>query len=153
MSDKITVKVKGIDEALKNLKWYQVVKREACGIALKRGAFDIERAAKEKCPVDYGRLRASITTNWAGSSMRRAKIKSPCRRQENPTKSEDGVGQPDGPKELVFVVGSNVTYAPYQEFGTKHMPPRHYLYPAYFMYEGEIVKDIGKVFKKDIRLK
>lgn len=153
MSDKVTVTVEGVAEALKNLKRYQLVKREAVKMVLKRYAFKIELAAKEMVPVDYGRLRASITVNWAGSPMGRASIKSPSRAKENPSMPDDAIGRPTGAKDYVFVVGSNVVYAPAIEHGTKRMAAQPYLYPAYFMFEGEIVKDVGKIFKKDIRLK
>jgi len=145
MADQVTVKVGGISEAIKNLKRYQFIKTEACKICLKRHAFNIERAAKEGVHVDTGRLRASISVNWAGSSMSEGKTGAKA-------EPGDGIKKPSGPKELVYVVGSNVIYAPYQEHGTKRMDARPYLYPAYFMYEGEIVKDIGKIFKKDMRL-
>ena len=157
MADKVTVKVTGIAEAVQNLKRYQSIKTEAVKTALKRGALNVERAAKEiiteKGAVDTGRLRASITVNWAGSPSPRASIKNPSRAKKNPSRPDDGAGKPTGPKELVFVVGSNMTYAPVIEHGSKKMPARSYLYSAYFMYEGQIVKDIGKVFKQDIRLK
>lgn len=152
MADKVTVKVGGVSEAIKNLKKYQFIKTEACKIVLKRHAFNIERATKEVAPVRYGRLKASYSVNWSGSNMGRAKIKSPCKSPENPSKPADAIGKPSGPKELVYVVGSNVKYSPAQEFGGKGREPRPHLYPAYFMYEGEIVKDIGKVFKKDMKL-
>ena len=159
MSDKVTVKVKGIDEALKNLKRYQVVKREACSIALKRGAYQIETLAKQTAARKFenptGRLMGSISVNWAGSSMDRGKV-------DAPAKSEDGVGKPSGQKELTYVVGSDVKYARRVEHGfvgvdslgrRYNQQGKPYLFPSYFQYEGEIVKDIGKVFKKDIRLK
>lgn len=154
MADQITIKVGGVAEAIKNLKQYQFVKTEACKIALKRGAFNIERAAKEGVHVDTGRLRSSITVNWAGSGFGRAKLQNPSRATRNPSTPDDGIGKPTGAKDLVFVVGSNVSYARTEEHGAEKgkRKGRPYLYPAYFMYEGEIVKDIGKVFKKDMRL-
>jgi len=148
VADKVTIKVEGVAEVMKNLKKYQFIKTEACKIALKRGAFNIERAAKEGAPVDTGRLRASISVNWSGSSMGEGKTGSQA-------KPGDGVKKPSGPKELVYTVGTNVIYAPPQEFGTEKRPDsgHPYLFPAYFMYEGPIVKDVGKVFKKDVGLK
>ena len=69
--------------------------------AMRKGTLLVERGAKMKAPVDTGRLRSSIT-----SEVR-------------------GVGA-----DTVGVVGSNVVYAPYQEFGTRKMPAHPYLRPA-----------------------
>lgn len=59
-----------------------------------------ENAAKRKCPVDTGRLRASIS--------HRVEV----------DQSENVV---------VGVIGTNVEYAVYQEFGTERVPPRAFL--------------------------
>lgn len=57
----------------------------------------IQNDARSRCPVDTGRLRASITVKRL----------------------------PQG-----VVVGSNVEYAGYVEYGTRHMAARPYLRPA-----------------------
>lgn len=62
---------------------------------------EIERRAKELCPVDTGRLRSSITREL----------------------SRDGEG-------LVMRVGTNVVYAPYVELGTSRVKPRPFLRAA-----------------------
>lgn len=64
---------------------------------LKQLGFKIEAEAKKKCPVDTGRLRASITTTVEGGKV---------------------------------IVGSNVKYAPYVEWGTEKMEAQPYLRPA-----------------------
>jgi HK97 gp10 family phage protein len=92
----IAVEIKGLQELQRKAE--QVVK-DLGGAPLLNAMRDsvlmIERDAKILAPVDTGRLRASITP-----AVRSA------------------VGGIQG------VVGSNVTYAPYQEFGTKpHWPP------------------------------
>ncbi len=120
MAEGITIKVNGIPEALKNFKRYGVKTREHIKDVLRVGAFKIEGFAKDIVVVDTGRLRASITTD----------------------DSEIGV--------LIMRVGSDVVYAPYVEFGTKHMEARAYLFPAFFAYENDIVKGIGRVLRKDI---
>ena len=61
----------------------------------------VEAAAKRLAPVDTGRLRSSIT-----HSLER-----------------DGRG-------LVGFVGSNVSYAIFQEFGTRYQRAQPYLRPA-----------------------
>lgn len=68
---------------------------------LQRRALQVERAAKQLCPVDTGRLRSSIT-NEIG---------------------QDGEG-------LVAVIGTNVEYAPYVELGTSKMAAQPFLLPA-----------------------
>ena len=101
--------------------------------AMKRGGFMIEADAKRNCPVDTGRLRASITTNWTSSGMARGRISSPSRK----TKANDAVGQPGSGETFSVVVGSNVEYAKHVEFGfQKGKRPRGvgqmpWLYPAY----------------------
>lgn len=68
---------------------------------LARRAVKVERAAKQLCPVDTGRLRSSITWEIA----------------------EDARG-------LHAVIGTNVTYAPYVELGTSTTRAQPYLRPA-----------------------
>lgn len=64
-------------------------------------ALQVERAAKRYCAVDTGRLRSSIS-----HGIRR---------------------DPGG---LLAVVGTNVDYAPYVEFGTRYMAAQPFLRPA-----------------------
>lgn len=61
----------------------------------------IERRAKELCPVDTGRLRNSISSEL---------------RTENDN--------------LVGIVGTDVEYAPFVEFGTVRMDAQPFLIPA-----------------------
>lgn len=68
---------------------------------LARRAVRVDNTAKRLCPVDTGRLRASIT--W---------------RLEH-----DAQG-------LLAVIGTNVEYAPHVEFGTIYMAAQPFLRPA-----------------------
>jgi HK97 gp10 family phage protein len=68
---------------------------------LERCAIKVESMAKQLCPVDTGRLRASI----------------------------DHVTTTDGQGPVAFV-GSNVEYALYVELGTRYMAAEPYLRPA-----------------------
>lgn len=68
---------------------------------LARRAIRVDAAAKRACPVDTGRLRASITHALA----------------------TDNQG-------LHAIIGSNVHYAIFQEFGTRYMSAQPYLRPA-----------------------
>lgn len=68
---------------------------------LKRRGLRVQATAKRLCPVDTGRLRASIT-----ESLQR-----------------DAAG-------LVEVIGTDVDYAPYVELGTSRAPAQPFLRPA-----------------------
>lgn len=121
MADEITVKLEGIEDLIRNIRSYQVITKEAIRIALLRGALKMELAAKEMCPVDTGRLRGSITTDKRYI------------------------------QKFLVEVGTNVDYGSYVEFGTKKMDARPYLFPAFFMFEGEIIKDIKKILDKRLK--
>jgi len=141
MADRMNVKLEGVEKVISNLKKYQVAKRGACEIALKETAFKIEGDAKRKVAVDTARLKGSISTNWAGSSMNRG-------RTSGKAKADDGVGRPSGEKGLSVVTGTNVVYAPFQEYGTRKMAAHPFVYPAYFMHKDELAKRIKKIFGK-----
>lgn len=95
----VKVEVKGLEEVQK--KMVQVAKdmRGTPALnAMRQATLLVHRSAKQNAPVDTGRLRASIT----------------------PSVSQSG-------NTVMGVVGSNVEYAPFQEFGTRHMKGRFYL--------------------------
>jgi len=77
--------------------------REKVNNELKRIALQIVRESKDLAPVDTGRLRSSITL-------------------EEETDSNGF---------LRLVVGSNVDYAPFVEFGTSRQAAQPYLRPAF----------------------
>ena len=68
---------------------------------LLRTVLEIERRAKSNAPVDTGRLQNSISS-----------------------------GLEDNVEGLAGVVGTDVDYAPFVEFGTQRMPPRPFLTSA-----------------------
>lgn len=68
---------------------------------LTRRAIKVEGQAKRLCPVDTGRLRASIT--------------------HDVDKDDQGI---------YAMVGTDVHYGPYIELGTRFMRPQPYLRPA-----------------------
>lgn len=123
MANKIPIKVNGLPEALSKLRKYQSRKKKQIKDELRVGAFKIEGSAKDVVAVATGRLKGSIATDDSDIAI------------------------------LIMRVGTNVFYAVYVEFGTKHMEARPYLYPAFFSHENEIVKAIGRVLRKDIGLK
>lgn len=75
---------------------------ELAAKALERIAVEVQRSAKQKAPVDTGTLQASITVAQESADT----------------------------NEVAYTVGTNVFYAPFQEFGTRYIPPHPYLVPA-----------------------
>ena len=100
--------------------------------------FEIEREAKRLCPVDTGRLRASISTNWSNSGMSEGNVGSGA-------EVDDGVGNP-GVEENKFtvVVGTRVTYAPFVEFGTSRMGNTPFMRAAFEQFRDITNKLTGK---------
>lgn len=77
--------------------------------AMMKAVLWVEADAKKLCPVDTGRLRASITHRVISAKTSWRK----------------------GSKDIIQGrVGTNVHYAPYQELGTDKMPAQPYLRPA-----------------------
>lgn len=80
-----------VDEVGPFLESFASRVEQALDVSLMRAGFVIEGLAKEKCPVDTGRLRSSVTTA---------------------TDRAEGNGVHS------VTVGTNVEYAPYIEYGT-----------------------------------
>lgn len=75
--------------------------------------------------VDTGRLRASISTNWAGSGKQNGDV-------EGQAQPGDGIGMPELHEDkFKVVVGTKVDYAPWLEFGTSAIAERPFMRPAY----------------------
>src|SRR5512139_1604451 len=93
-----TVDIKGLKELQKKME--QVIK-DLHGApmlnAMRDSTLTVQRYAKQNAPVDTGRLRASILPEVVSDA-----------------------------EMLLGIVGSNVEYAPYQEFGTGP----HAMYPT-----------------------
>jgi len=164
MADGITVKLEGVEDLIRKVRSYQVITKEAIRIALVRGALQIELAAKEMCAVDTGRLRGSITTDkryiqkflvMIGTKVDYGPYvefgtKKMCAVDTGRLRGSITTDKRYIQKFLVMI-GTKVDYGPYVEFGTKKMDARPYLFPAFFMFEGEIVKDIKKILDKRLR--
>lgn len=73
----------------------------AMGVGVEAACLFVEGEAKKKTPIDTGLLRNSITH----------------------ATTEQG-------DKAIGYVGTNVEYAPFQEFGTKKMKPQPFLTPA-----------------------
>ena len=147
MADEITVKMVGIEGAVANIRALAIASPMAVQKGTLRVAMKIERQAKANVPVDTGRLRASLSTNWTGSGKSRGDV-------DGKAQADDGVGQPQPrPDTFSAVIGSNVEYAPDVEFNeTAHhnVGQAHYLYGAYFSYEGDVKDEISAEVGKEL---
>lgn len=116
--------VEGQKELIKKLQ--NIAKKATSNVeqALIESALMVERDAKIKTPVDTGRLRQSISheTENFGS--------------ENPA----------------VIVGTNVDYAGYIEFGTSKQPAQPYLYPALTENKEKIKKKVKQAIQKGVGL-
>lgn len=123
-----------------------------------KGGKVVQGVAKKLCPVDTGRLRNSIEVS--GEKERRytysvGKGKSKLEYEGIITGGEEGT----------VVVGTNVEYAPYVEFGTgvkgdptvshrqdwEGQPPQPFLSPALALSEEKVKQRIAAELKKSIR--
>lgn len=103
----------------------------------KKDIIHVASAPGQPPAVDTGRLRASISTNWSGSILWRGKT-GPQAEQT------DGIGRPTKKQEkFTVVVGSNVAYAPFLEFGTRKMAARPYMRPAFDRIKNRIARMIA----------
>ena len=78
-----------------------------------------ETAAKERCPVDTGLLRNSITYALGGEPPHISEYKDKKQEQRG---SYKGTAPKDNKGEYSVYIGTNVQYAPYQELETVKMP-------------------------------
>lgn len=83
--------------------------------AVQKAAFDLEKAAKIKCPVDTGNLRNSISTEFHGTGAH---------------------------SEMRAEIGPTALYGAYVEQGTGRMAPQPYMGPAADQVEPGFVKAI-----------
>lgn len=107
MAGEITVKIDGLEAALKKLDkslWTEPLRR-----FWERASIVVQGRARVLAPVDTGRLRASLVYEV------------------------DSASPP-----MYAAVGSDVFYAPYQEFGTVHMQGRHYLQGGFEQSQGDM---------------
>lgn len=135
--------------------------------------FQIERDAKKAITdygrIDTGRLRASISTNWTDSGMERGKTGTYTQGYQDRTgygvsdkkeagsraiKGEgggaDGIGCPptQNPNLFQVVVGTNVRYAPFIEFGTSKMWGSPFLRTAFEKNRGLLKGTTSRIFLK-----
>jgi HK97 gp10 family phage protein len=104
----------------------------------------VEADAKRLCPVDTGRLRASISTNYTGSGfvVGKDEVKDPGGGLKIDFLGDRGIKGTTitAKKEFVVVVGTNVEYAPFIELGTKHISPRAFLRRAFEKHREKVMR-------------
>jgi len=122
MSVGITTKIIGDEEVMRKIKILAEKNVKALKGVMNKSVLVVERRAKKEVPVLTGRLRSSIT---------------------NEVKKE-GAG-------YVGIVGTNVVYAPFVEFGTAIRKAKPYLFPALKNSQRDIIRFL-KVAIKAIRV-
>lgn len=96
--------------------------RKKIAEALVRKGLQTVRVAKRNCPVDTGRLRASITVADSEGITQTTSIEPPRATGDN----------------VVVRVGTNVEYAEYVEFGTENQPAKPFLRTAFQQVFGQL---------------
>lgn len=90
--------------------------------AVQAGALPIQNAAVIKAPIRFGTLRRSIHTEIVNASDTHAEAE----------------------------IGTDLEYAPYQEFGTRKMAAHPYLRPAFDEESGNAQKEIAEALKAQL---
>lgn len=105
-----------IARAISAVSAWDLVTKTKLKNAVNRSALAIQKGAKTRCPVDTGRLRASI------------KIQ--------PAESTTGA--------FNLLVGTDVEYAEYVEFGTRRASAQPFLFPASEEERPRFIEEIKK---------
>jgi len=146
MADQITVKMVGTDKALKDVKKFTLKKIEGVKAVLERTGRKVELSAKEFCTERFkfcterfkepsGRLMASITTDTSNLNKNIVRTGTNVK-YARPVEH----GHVQEPGRFVPAIGKRLV----RDF----VPGKPYLFPAFFMHEGDIEKGLKKEFKK-----
>ena len=117
----------------------KAVTEAAMGVALKEAALSVVAAAKPRAPVDTGLLRGSVSFSADGGAVEKI---------ESPATAKDGVHVSNKNE---AVVGTNVEYAPYQEYGTSKMSAKEFLRPALDENVNEISNRMKETYRAAIK--
>jgi HK97 gp10 family phage protein len=142
----IRFKLTGVKEAIRDLKDWEVEKIRESRLQIERSAINIEREAKNACPVDVEILRSSIAKKVTAT---------------------------DSGRVLEAEVGTVVEYAPFVEFGTgdgassipaelqeyasefkgktgrvRNYPARPFLFPAWEKERPQFIKRMEAILAK-----
>lgn len=111
------IEVRGITGFVANLHAYSRSVGTAVRAAVRQGGEDVEDLARQLAPVDTGRLRASIRTEY----------------------SEGGLTFRTGCEPAAF---PGTYYPPFVEFGTSVSPAQPFLFPAFEAVRPHFVEDV-----------
>jgi len=138
----LTIEIRGIEAVCSKIN-FTPAKKERVRKALIDSGFLIEGRAKRRCPVDTGRLRASISTAWDGSG--RPTLNNPVKESTD----DDAVLPPQREHDDIAVVrvGTNVKYAPYIEGGWSKQAPSGFLTPAVLESKKDVVSLLSKAME------
>jgi HK97 gp10 family phage protein len=114
----MSVRVSGIPQLLRNIGRVQKNLADEVQRIVERAGINVQRMAKQNCPVDTGRLRSSIRIYHKDSGAQRQ-----------------------------VRVGTDVYYAPYQEFGTSRMRAQPFLFPAWASERPRFLQAVRAVVK------
>jgi len=95
-------------------------------------AFMIHEDATWNCPYITGRLRSSLAVA----------IKDQIVKKNNPKNDEDVITPPS--EDFEVYIGTRTYYAPFVEFGTRKMPAKPYLRPAFDKNINKLTEEVKK---------
>ena len=110
--------------------------------ALMRGGMIIEAEAKRRCPVDTGRLRASIWTDVERLDETTFRLSMGASGETKTTVGVEREKDWRGKSRAKYGVGTNVEYAKFVEFGTSKMAAKPFLRPAIDAKAKDVVEEI-----------
>lgn len=120
---KSAITIKGVDKLeAKFAKLKERTRGEILKNAVRAGALPIQTAAVIKAPIEFGTLKRSIHTEIVNASATHAEAE----------------------------VGTDLEYAPYQEFGTSKMAAQPYLRPAFDEQSDAAKKEISAALKAQL---
>ena len=154
--------LEGLDQTFKNLDHLGLNLASCVRTACWKLGGKILWKAKKRCPQVFtgtpswdpdpgtptGRLMGSLTmrSNFSGTTTGFS----------SPAKQGDEIQSPPTDASKMnpeVVVGTNVEYAQFPEFGTKKMYARPYLYPAFFEHSNEFEKILVDIVEKKAALR
>ena len=118
----------------------------------------IANHAQERCPVDTGLLRNSITFAVGGEAPNIQSYTSNSKDKagkliDSQEGHYDGRADADSKGEVTVYVGTNVQYAPYQELGApnRNLDARPFLRPAFEEHRDEIERIVTACLREVFR--
>lgn len=100
--------------------------RKKANDAVRKAAFEVEKGAKRRAPVDTGALRNSINTSISGDAM-------------------GAMFAASRTADLVAEVGPEVSYGVFLELGTERIAPRPFLGPAFDEVEPSFIRALQAI--------